>query len=250
MTTNEITMTNFITNYITNYTEITNIGLNNFTISNLIKPSSIDVITLITSIMLCIIPIVALIYSILLNHKLNERNEQQAKEIDNQKKVNNIIYLIQSDLESSINTIANICCDIKVNLFLYKNYKSLKESRIRYIHSNIDCVNNILNFFDKIKLIYKTDSFNASLNFLERLEKIKDYLNKVYDKKIEDKSIANNEDGLLLNYYKNINNFYIIIRKYMYYKINNSNDEKINEVYINEIYQKIEEMHKEFDKVL
>ena len=250
MATNEITITNFITNYITNYTEITNIGLNNSTISNLIKLSLFDFITLITSIILCIVPIVALIYSILLNRKLNERNEQQAKEIDNQKKVNNIIYLIQSDLESSINIIANICCDIETNLFLDRNYKKLNENRVRYIHSNKDCVNSILNFFNKITLIYKTDNFNASLNFSERLEKIRYYLNKVYEKKIEDKSIANNEYELLLNYYKNINNFYIVIKKYMYSKINNSNDEKINDVYINEVYQKIEEIHKEFDKVL
>ena len=81
MITNEI----IITNFITNYTEITNIGLNNFTISNLIKPSSFD---LITSIILCIIPIVALIYSIFLNRKLNERNEQQAKGIDKINKYN------------------------------------------------------------------------------------------------------------------------------------------------------------------
>lgn len=119
----------------------------------MLKPSLFDFITLITSIILCIVPIIESIYSILINHKLNEINEQQAKEIDNQKKVNNIIYLIQSDLESSINTIANICYDIEVNLFLYKNYKSLNESRIRYIHSNIDCVNSILNFFNKMALL-------------------------------------------------------------------------------------------------
>lgn len=250
MTTNEITITNFITNHINNYTEITNIGLNHFTISNLIKPSTFDMFTLVTSIILCLIPIISLVYSILLNRKLIKKNEEQAKEIDNQKKVNNIIYLIQSDLESSINIISNICYDIETNL-LDENYKKLNENHIKYIHSNKNCVDSILNFFNKIKLIYKNDNFNASLNFLERLGKIKDYLNKFYDKKIKDKSRANNEYELLLNYYKNINNFYILIKEYMYYFINNSDDEKINEVRINEIYQKIiEETHKEFDKLL
>ena len=44
--TNEFILTNYITNYITNYTEITNCGLNNNTIYNLVKTPNSNAITI------------------------------------------------------------------------------------------------------------------------------------------------------------------------------------------------------------
>ena len=93
MITNQITITNyttnFITNYLTNITEITNVGLNDNTISIITNKSVIDMLSLIGSI---IIPLIAFIYSIWLNNKLNKKNEEQAEEIKN--KINPIELLI------------------------------------------------------------------------------------------------------------------------------------------------------------
>ena len=64
MITNQITITNyttnFITNYLTNITEITNVGLNDNTISIITNKSVIDMLSLIGSI---IIPLIAFIYN-------------------------------------------------------------------------------------------------------------------------------------------------------------------------------------------
>ena len=90
MITNQITITNyttnFITNYLTNITEITNVGLNDNTISIITNKSVIDMLSLIGSI---IIPLIAFIYSIWLNNKLNKINE--LKFIIDRKRIQTIV---------------------------------------------------------------------------------------------------------------------------------------------------------------
>lgn len=89
MTTNEITITNFITNHINNYTEITNFGLNSETIQNLTKISYLDiVIPILAALISCIIPAIALITSYRINKELNKKNESK------QKKYIKLIYII------------------------------------------------------------------------------------------------------------------------------------------------------------
>lgn len=186
MITNEI----IITNFITNYTEITNIGLNNFTISNLIKPSSFDLITLITSIILCIIPIVALIYSIFLNRKLNERNEQQAKEIDKINKYNifdtyftkyieyiNFAYLKMLDRYSIHNQgveLINFIFEYLINIenIIY-SFEKLKNNNYigkhKYINNNFKNLKNICKYFKILSYFTKRKIVLSSLITIEFL---------------------------------------------------------------------------------
>ncbi len=71
---------------------------------------------------------------------INERlNEIQ----DNMKVINEIL-----NLENKI-----VFTKIYKDCWQHLPHKSLNESRIRYIHSNIDCVNSILNFFNKMALL-------------------------------------------------------------------------------------------------
>ena len=72
--TNQI-ITNFITNHIENYIELTNIGLNSETLSNLSKTSIWEIIIAITSIALCVIPI-------LINYALWKNNKKLEMKIE------------------------------------------------------------------------------------------------------------------------------------------------------------------------
>lgn len=232
MITNEITITNFITNY----TEITNIGLNNFTISNLIKPSSIDVITLITSIMLCIIPIVALIYSILLNRKLNERNEQQAKEIDKINKYN----IFDAYFTKYIEYINSAYLKMLDRYSIHNKGGEL----INFIFEYLINIESIIYSFEKLKNNNYISRYKYIDNNFKNLESICEYLKDIilfYQK--EDKSIVK------LNY-ENVFIYLEYIKKYCDIVIIILYDTGNNKDLISDIYNNIEKIHKEFDKIL
>lgn len=236
MTTNEITITNFITNYIINYTEITNIGLNNFTISNLIKPSSIDVITLITSIILCIVPIVALIYSILLNRKLNERNEQQAKEIDKINKYN----IFDAYFTKYIEYINSAYIRMLDRYSIHNKGNEL----INFIFEYLINIESIIYSFEKLKNNNYISKHKCIDNNLKNLKDICEYLKNII-------SFHKKENDIVKLDYKRIFNYLEYIKKYcdiviiILYDTGNNNKDLIGDIYNN-----IEKIHKEFDKIL
>lgn len=236
MTTNEIIITNFITSYITNYTEITNIGLNNYTISNFVKPSLFDFITLITSIILCIVPIIALIYSISLNRKLNERNEQQTKEIDKINKYN-IFDAYFTKYTEYINSAYLKMLDI------YSIHNQGKEL-INFIFEYLINIESIIYSYEKLKNNNYISGDECVDNNFKNLKDICEYLKNII-------SFRKKENDIVRLDYKRIFNYLEYIKKYcdiviiILYEAGSKNKDLISDIDNN-----IEEIHEEFDKIL
>lgn len=251
MTTNEITITNFITNHITNYTEITNIGLNHFTISNLIKPSTFDMFTLVTSIILCLIPIISLVYSILLNRKLIKKNEEQAKELNkkNEEQAKEIYKInIYNILNIYFTKYIEYINSAYLNMLDRYSIHNQGEELINFIFEYLVNIESIIYSFEKLKNNNYISSHKSIDNNFKNLKSICEHLKNII-------SFYKKENKIIFNLgYEKVFNYLEYIKKYcdiiivILYDAENDNKNLISE--INEIYSNIEKIHEEFDKLL
>ena len=241
--TNQI-ITNFITNHIENYIELTNIGLNSETlsnltcskslecankfvclnldtISNLLCNSWLDIFLKITS---TIIPMLALAYTIYINYKLN--------------KINRVIPLINSDFDRYINDLRLIYTELNIH---YRKYTSNSDSDILF--NKIKC--DRVAIHQKIKMI------------LISLEKIKQNANKSYNiyyknmetvenclEKINNCRNAYEYRDYFLDYLKYIINYCATIPISIYYEASGN---KIEKESIDSIYKEIEKIQNELN---
>lgn len=234
MITNQITITNyttnFITNYLTNITEITNVGLNDNTISIITNKSVIDMLSLIGSI---IIPLIAFIHSIWLNNKLNKKNEEQAEEIKKQNQSYRIAYIVKNYFEYYINEIENEYSKVK-------NYKyGVQYQKYMHIHNTLldakeiydENIEHIIKSFD----MFKTEIDISYHIYYNSLLLIYDYLSEIDEGNY--KNYLNN----LLEYLKYTLKYIKTIPLVIHSEIHNEN---INKVEINELYTKIQKLQK------
>ncbi|MEI0517906.1 hypothetical protein [Brachyspira murdochii] len=234
MITNQITITNyttnFITNYLTNIIQITNVGLNDNTISIITSKSVIDMLSLIGSI---IIPLIAFIYSIWLNNKLNKKNEKQTEEIKKQNLSYRIAYIVKNYFEYYINEIENEYSRVK-------NYRyGIRYQKYMHIYNTLldakEIYNRNIEHIIKSFEMFKTEidiSYNIYCNSLLL---IYDYLSRI------DEGNYKNYLSNLLEYLKYTLKYIKTIPLVIHSEIYNEN---INKVEINELYIKIQKLQK------
>lgn len=213
MTTNEI----IITNFITNYTEITNFGLYNNTIYNLAKSPNSDTITISLTISVVFIIIVSILYIIILTKNcICIKKMQLQKKINIQNKIIKYFYIIQYYFMPYIDEINNIYYNFKFNIDLYtKNVFYI--NNMSYIINIVcysfqyyfKCLENIELNLEKHKL-----EINKSYNiFHKSIINIKENIGKIYKNiliispEIINKSEnTQNTYNLFLSYFENIKN--------------------------------------------
>ena len=238
--TNQI-ITNFITNHIENYIELTNIGLNSETLSNLSKTSICDIIIAITSIALCIIPMLALAYTIYINYKLwknnkklEMKNEEKERKIEKQNKINKFNDIIELYFKIYINGIYEEYC---LTHFMEDKNKRLYKAKVLYSIN----IKRIINSFKLLRY-----NINKCYNiYFNNLEKINNFFSKIEETK----------------FYRYGNDFYDKFKDYLSlvldycdtitFSINlEINEEQIKEDNINSIYNEIEEIQEELNQKL
>lgn len=115
--TNEFILTNYITNYITNYTEITNFGLNNNIIYNLVDKQNSDIITISLTISLIVVIIGSIsCMVILIRNCICNKEILLTKEINRQNKIIKYLYIIQHDFMPYIEEVNNIYYNLKFDI--------------------------------------------------------------------------------------------------------------------------------------
>lgn len=238
MTTNEITITNFITNHINNYTEITNFGLNSETIQNLTKISYLDIIIpILAALISCIIPAIALITSYRINKELNKKNEEQAKEIY---KINiyNILNIYFTKYIEYINS-------AYLNMLDRYSIHNQGEELINFIFEYLVNIESMIYSFKKLE---NNNYISRHKNSFKNLESICEYLKNIISfYKKEGKSIVKLNYEKVFNYLEYIKKYCDIIIVILY-DAENDNENMISEN--NDIYSNIEKIHEEFDKLL
>lgn len=239
--TNYITITNFITNFITNYTDITNIGLNDYTLKSLTETpimTSIG-IPILTAILSFIAPIIAMIYSHRINKRLEEKNDEQSKKLEKNEKINMVnLYLL-----NIIQTINKISDDIFIN-YRDKNNASDRNEFLHQLKNNIiDCNSQMQHFIDQLEYLKKYTPKTYNICY-DNLKKIKEYL--------QDLKTTKNSDS----YSNTSKEYFECLSKYLHYIITSMyreiNDDYITEVNmsneINDIYSHIENIHNNYNR--
>ena len=215
--TNELIKTNFFTNYM----EITNIGLNSDTILKLSQNSSWEIIGVITSIILCIIPIC-------INWKLWKKNEE-LKKIN---MCNNII----SRLTIYIKRMYELYYNVKHNIG-FKDKKELFNKTISLYYRNIE---SIIYSFKMLKS-YINNTYD---NHFSNLNTLSAYLNGIVNKGDYNNTELTNK---LDNYFISILYYCDIIITSINLEINKI---EIKEEDIDSIYKEIEKIQNELNEIL
>lgn len=174
----------------------------------------------------CIVPAIAIIYTIIENHKLN--------------KFNRVIPFINSDFDRYINDLSSIYIQLEYYYRLYNNatdnsklcYK-IKDYRI-IIHQKIKM---ILISLEKIEKNAKK-SYNIYYKNLKTIEYYFERINSCKDTFYND---------IFLEYLKYILDYFYTIPSSIYSEINKRD---IREENINSIYEEIEKIQKELNKKL
>lgn len=232
-------MTNqIITNFITNYIELTNIGLNSKTLSNLAKTSIWEIIIAITSIALCIIPIFINCVLWKNNKKLEMKNEEKERKIEKQNKINKFNDIIELYFKIYINDIYKWYASIS-----FKNGKIRDES----LHNvKVEYYINIKKIFTSLK-IFKNDINKCYTIYFYNLNNINEFLNRIEERKILGEEYGN-------DFYDKFKNYLALVLDYcdtMILSINfEINEEQIKEDNINSIYNEIEEIQEELNQKL
>ena len=216
--TNQI-ITNFITNHIENYIELTNIGLNSETLSNLSKTSIWEIIIAITSIALCVIPIL-INYALWKNNKkLEMKIEEKERKIEKQNKINKFNDIIELYFKIHINDIYKWYASISFKNGEIRN-KSLYDAKIEYYINSI---------------------------YFNNLNNINVFLNRIEERKILKEEYGN-------NFHDKFKNYLTLVLDYcdtMILSINfEINEEQIKEDNINSIYKEIEKIQEELNQKL
>lgn len=215
--TNEVIKTNFFTNYM----EITNIGLNSDTILKLSQNYFLEILSVITSIALCIIPIY-------INSKLWKKNE----ELEKINRCNNII----SRLTIYIKRMYELYYNIKYNGMHLKDKRELFNKTISLYYRDIESIIYSL----KMLKSYINKTYH---NHFSNLKTLSAYLNGIVNK-------GDYNDTELTN---KLDNYFISILYYCDTIITSINLE-INKIEIeeniNSIYEEIEKIQKELNKKL
>lgn len=174
----------------------------------------------------CIVPAIAIIYTIIENHKLN--------------KFNRVIPLINSDFDRYVNDLSSIY--IEFNSFYIKNKDAfginalidkIKDYRV-IIHQKIKM---ILISLEKIEKNAKK-SYNI---YYKNLKTIEDYFERINSCK------DTFYNDIFLEYLKYILDYFYTIPSSIYSEINKQD---IREENINSIYKEIEKIQKELNKKL
>lgn len=215
--TNEVIKTNFFTNYM----EITNIGLNSDTILKLSQNYFLEILSVITSIALCIIPIY-------INSKLWKKNE----ELEKINRCNNII----SRLTIYIKRMYELYYNIKYNGMHLKDKRELFNKTISLYYRDIESIIYSL----KMLKSYINKTYH---NHFSNLKTLSAYLNGIVNK-------GDYNDTELTN---KLDNYFISILYYCDTIITSINLE-INKIEIeediNSIYEEIEKIQKELNEIL
>ena len=234
MTTNEI----IITNFITNYTEITNFGLYNNTIYNLAKSPNSDTIT----ISVIFIIIVSILYIIILTKNcICNKENAITKKINIQNKIIKHLYIIQYDFMPYIDEINNIYYNFKFNIDFYKKYKFYINSIAYYYLQYSKCFENIELNLEKHKLeINKSyNIFHKSIiNIKENIDKIYQNILIILPEVINKSENTQNTYNLFLSYFENIKKYInnmkflnnIEIDDNIFNKIKSENKESYNKI--------------------
>ena len=181
--TNQI-ITNFITNHIENYIELTNIGLNSETLSNLSKTSIWEIIIAITSIALCVIPIL-INYALWKNNKkLEMKIEEKERKIEKQNKINKFNDIIELYFKIHINDIYKWYASISFKNGEIRN-KSLYDAKIEYYI-------NIKKILTSLK-IFKNDINKCYSIYFNNLNNINVFLNRIEERKILKEEYGNRQ---------------------------------------------------------
>lgn len=218
--TDEIIKTNFFTNYM----EITNIGLNSDTILKLSQNSFLEILSVITSIALCIIPIY-------INSKLWKKNE----ELEKVNKFNYIINYFNIYIKEIYKNYSNIRYD---NIGLKEKRELINKTILLYCR-NIRAITNLL-------IMLKSDINNTYNNYFYKLQDIINYINEIKNKYIDFNNMEIME--LFYSYFGNILYYcdtIILSINYEIYKKDISNNEDINS-----IYEEIEKIQEELNEIL
>ena len=235
--TNQI-ITNFITNHIENYIELTNIGLNSETLSNLSKASIWEIIIAITSIALCLIPI--LINCVLWknNKKLEKKIEEKERKIEKQNKINKFNDIIELYFNIHINDIYKWYASISFKNGEIRD-KSLYDAKIEYYI-------NIKKILTSLK-IFKNDINKCYSIYFNNLNNINVFLNRIEERKILKEEYGN-------DFHDKFKNYLTLVLDYcdtMILSINfEINEEQIKEDNINSTYNEIEEIQEELNQKL
>lgn len=208
MTTNEI----IITNFITNYTEITNFGLYNNTIYNLVKSPNSDTITISLTISVVFIIIVSILYIIILTKNcICNKENAITKKINIQNKIIKYFYIIQYDFIPYIDEINNIYYNFKFTIDLYtKNVFYIINIVCYSFQYYFKCLENIELNLEKHKL-----EINKSYNiFHKSIINIKENIDKIYQniliispEVINKSENTKNTYNLFLSYFENIKKY-------------------------------------------
>ncbi len=211
------------TNFFTNYMEITNIGLNSDTILKLSQNSYLEIIGVITSIMLCIIPIY-------INWKLWKKNE----ELEKFNKFNYAIGYFNIYIKEIYENYSNI----RYNDIGLKEKRELINKTILLYYRNIKVITNLLSML-------KTDINNTYDYYFSNLMDINSYLNEIKNKTID----CNNIEliKILHSYFGNILYYCDTIITSINLEINKI---AIKEEDINSIYEEIEKIQNELNEIL
>lgn len=251
--TNEFILTNYITNYITNYTEITNCGLNNNTIYNLVKTPNSNAITISLTISVIAVIVVLISYIIILTRNcICNKENILIKEIKRQNKIIKYLYIIQYDFIPYIEEINNIYYNFKFNVDFYKenvfyiiNGISYIKDIVYYSLQYLKCIENIKSNLEKHQL-----EINKSYNiFYNGINSINKNFNEIY-KNISNGNISKNENiqdiykPLFLSYFEYIRKYINNIKFLNNIEIDSNLFNKIK-IENKDLYEKIEEKEKE-----
>lgn len=210
------------TNSFTNYMEITNIGLNSDTILKLSQTSYWEIIGVITSIILCIIPIC-------INWKLWKKNE----ELEKINKFNYIISYFNIYIKEIYENYSNIRYHIN-----YKEKKELINKTILLYYRNIKAITNLL-------AMLKSDINKTYDYYFSNLVSINSYLNEIKNKYIDYNNMELIE--VFYSYFGNILYYCDTIILSINFEISKKD---INKEDIDSIYKETEEIQNELNKIL
>lgn len=247
--TNEFILTNYITNYITNYTEITNCGLNNNTIYNLVKTPNSNAITISLTISVIVIIVVLISYIIILTRNcICNKENIFIKEIKRQNKIIKYLYIIQYDFMPYIEEINNIYYNFKfkidnniINIFYIEDFLNKYKECITNIEANLE--------------IIKEDIHKTYNMYAKNLKNINKTLNEIYSKTIlieykSTKSLRNIAPEFVLSKYGIFIEYFELVKKYINTIILSINME-VNSGIINKVdYNEIEDKEKEIIEII
>lgn len=246
--TNEFILTNYITNYITNYTEITNCGLNNNTIYNLVKTPNSNAITISLTISVIAVIVVLISYIIILTRNcICNKENIFIKEIKRQNKIIKYLYIIQYDFMPYIKEINN----------LYYNFKFKIDNNIITIFDIDNCFNKYKECITNIEAnleIIKEDIHKTYNMYAKNLKNINKTLNEIYSKTIlieyKSTSLRNIAPEFVLSKYGIFIEYFELVKKYINTIILSINME-VNSGIINKVdYNEIEDKEKEIIEII